>query len=306
MKIGITGAAGFVGSYLTSYLIKKGHKLRLLDTSIETLKELKDVEIIEGGVEDDPTVKSFVKGIEIIIHLAWSFSRDPVRSLEVDVKGTLNLLKESVEQKVQQFIIASTAEVYGKPVHVPLNEDDPCLLEESRKPIYALSKFVCEKLGLIFFKEQGLPVSIFRFWWTFGREIGGRHLREMIKQAIEGKELEVVSKAGGSFLYIDDLLKGFELSFLNQNSFGQVFNLSSQFFTWEEIAKIIVAEVGKGQVKIISRKDWKGSSFLVNEWNLSSQKAENLLGFKLSQRESDCRILLKEAIRRVVDKLRLA
>ena len=204
MIIGITGAAGFVGSYLTSYLMEKGHKLRLLDTSIETLKELRDVEIIEAGVEDDSTVKSFVKGIEILIHLAWSFSGDPVRSLEVDVKGTLNLLKESVEQKVQHFIIASTAEVYGKPIHVPLNEDDPCLVEESRKPIYALSKYVCEKLGLIFFKEQGLPVSIFRFWWAFGREIGGRHLIEMIKQAMEGKELEVASKSGGSFLHIDD------------------------------------------------------------------------------------------------------
>jgi len=305
MKIGITGAAGFVGSYLTSYLMEKGHKIRLLDTSTETLKELRDVEIIEGGVEDGPTVKSFVKGIEILIHLAWSFSADPVKSLDVDVKGTLNLLKESAEQRIKHIIIASTAEVYGKPIHIPLNEDDPCLVEESRKPIYALSKFICEKLGLIFFKEQGLPVSIFRFWWAFGQEIGGKHLREMIKRAMEGNELEVSYKAGGSFLHIDDLLRGFELSFLNKNSFGQVFNLSSQFLTWEEIANIIVEEVGNGKVKVVSQEDWKGSSFLVNEWNLSSQKAENLLGFKSKLRESVCRILLKNAIRSMVDKLSL-
>jgi len=131
------------------------------------------VEIIEGGVEDNSVVRSFVKEIEIIIHLAWSFSEDPVRSLGVDVKGTLNLLKESVEEEVKYFILASTAVVYGKPVHVPLIEDDPCLVEEARKPIYALSKFVCEKLGLIFFKERGLPTSIFRFWWAFGGKIGG-------------------------------------------------------------------------------------------------------------------------------------
>ena len=221
------------------------------------------------------------------------------------MKGTLNLLNASVEQEVKHFILASTAEVYGKPVHLPLIENDPCLVEESRKPIYALSKFVCERLGLIFFKEQGLPISIFRFWWAFGREIGGRHLREMVKRAREGKELEVPSRAGGSFLHLDDLAKGFEFSFLNQKAFGQIFNLSSQFFTWEEIANIIVEEVGSGKVKIISSEDWKGSSFLVNEWNLSSQKAESLLGFRPELRESDYRILFKEAIRSGLDRLRL-
>jgi UDP-glucose 4-epimerase len=304
MIIGITGAAGFVGSYLTSCLKKKGHQLRLLDTSVGTLKELRGVEVIEGGVEDNSVVRSFVKEIEIIIHLAWSFSEDPVRSLEVDVKGTLNLLKESVEQEVKHFILASTAVVYGKPVHIPLVENDICLVEEARKPIYALSKFVCEKLGLIFFKERGLPISIFRFWWAFGREIGGRHLREMVKRALKGGELEVPSKAGGSFLHLDDLVKGFEFSFLNQKSFGQVFNLSSLFLTWEEIANIIVEEVGSGKVKIISQEDWKGSSFLADEWNLSSQKAKILLGFRPELRKSDYRVLFKETIRSVVDKLR--
>ena len=71
-------------------------------------------------------------------------------------------------------------------------------------------------------------------WWAFGQEIGGRHLREMVKRALEGGEIEVPSKAGGSFLYLDDLVKGIELSFLNQKSFGQIFNLSSLFLTWGE------------------------------------------------------------------------
>ena len=93
---------------------------------------------------------------------------------------------------------------------------------------------------------------------------------------------------------------------LNQKSFGQVFNLSSLFLTWDEIANIIVEEVGNGKVKIVSQEVWKGSSFLAGEWNLSLQKAERFLGFKLELRESDYRVLFKEAIRGVVDKLRSA
>ena len=91
MRIGITGAAGFVGSYLTSYLMEKGHQLRLLDRTVGTLKELRGVEVVAGGVEDNPVVKSFVKEMEMIIHLAWSFSEDPVQSLERDWSEPLRL-----------------------------------------------------------------------------------------------------------------------------------------------------------------------------------------------------------------------
>jgi len=304
MKIAVTGAAGSVGSYLTARLMEKGHQLRVLDKSVGALKRFREVEVIEGGVEDPDVVGPFVKGMEILIHLAWSFSDDPARSLEVDVKGTLNLLKESVDQRVKHFIQASTAVVYGKPVRVPILEDDPCLVEDARKPVYALSKLVCEKLGLIFFKEQELPSTVFRFWWAFGAEIGGGHLREMVKRALEGRELEVPAEAGGSFLYLDDLVKGFESSFLNQKSFGQIFNLSSVFLTWEEIAGIIVEEAGNGVVRSVPREEWKGSSFLADVWNLSSRKAERLLGFKPGLGESDYRNLFKQAIRGVVEKLR--
>jgi len=304
MKVAITGAAGSVGSYLTEYLMKKGNQLRLLDKSVKTLREHRGVELVEGGVEDPTLVEPFVKGMEILIHLAWSFSEDPSQSLEIDVKGTLNLLKASVKYGVKHFILASTAVVYGKPVHIPVTEDDPCLVEDARKPVYALSKFVCEKLGLIFLKEQQLPISIFRFWWAFGQEIGGKHLREMVRRALNGEKLEVPSKAGGSFLYLEDLAKAFELSFLNPKSFGQVFNLSSFFLTWEEIATIIVEEVGSGRVGVIPQKEWKGSSFLADVWNLSFRKAESLLGFKPGLKESDYKNLFKEAIRGMVDKLR--
>jgi nucleoside-diphosphate-sugar epimerase len=133
----------------------------------------------------------------------------------------------------------------------------------------------------------------------------GQTLEKDDKKAREGKELEVPSRAGGSFLHLDDLAKGFEFSFLNQKAFGQIFNLSSQFLTWEDIANIIIEEVGSGKVKIISPEDWKGSSFLTNEWNLSSQKAENLLGFRPKIRESDHRILFKEIIKSGLDRLRL-
>jgi hypothetical protein len=71
-----------------------------------------------------------------------------------------------------------------------------------------------------------------------------------------------------------------------------------------EVANIIVEEVGSGKVKIVSQEDWKGSSFLADVWNLSSQKAKILLGFRPELRESDYRALFKETIRSVVDKLR--
>jgi len=53
------------------------------------------------------------------------------------------------------------------------------------------------------------PVTNIRFWWGFGEEIGGKHLRNMIQNALDGEVIQVPEGAGGSFLHFDDFLLGF-------------------------------------------------------------------------------------------------
>ncbi|HUU50698.1 MAG TPA: NAD(P)-dependent oxidoreductase, partial [Nitrospinota bacterium] len=242
MKILITGGSGSVGSYTVPRLMEKGHEIKVLDKSIDLFKgkEGKGLELIEGGVEERDKVRDAVKDTEVVVHLAWSFSEDPFETFEVDMMGLLNLLDASVKSKVKQFIFVSSAVVYGSPKYAPIDEKHSCDVEDSRKPLYALAKYAGEKLCLVYQKESNLPATNIRFWWGFGEEIGGKHLRNMIQTALDGKVIQVPEGAGGSFLHFDDFLLGLEKVLLNEKAWGETFNLSSFYITWEEVAKMIV------------------------------------------------------------------
>ena len=109
------------------------------------------------------------------------------------------MLEAAARQNVSHFVYASTAVVYGKPSRVPVDEDHPLNVLAARKPAYGVAKEFAEKLVLLA-GQAGMSSTIVRFWWAFGDEIGGRHLREMLRTSAEGKPLAVPADCGGSFL----------------------------------------------------------------------------------------------------------
>ena len=120
----ITGGAGSVGQDLTAAFLREGHQVRVLDRNAEGLAGLralsdKNLHLMQGRLEDAGLVRDAVRGVDTVIHLAWSFSDDPVELLESDLKGHVILLDASVAATVSRFFYASSAVVYGKPAHPP-------------------------------------------------------------------------------------------------------------------------------------------------------------------------------------------
>jgi len=299
VKFLITGGAGSVGQALTLSFLEKGHSVRVLDKKADQLQSLehKNLELIKGKIEDFSVVKEAVKGMDLIVHLAWSFSDDPTELLEGDLKGHILLLDAAVAEKISHFFYTSTAVVYGKPIKSPITEEDLCLVEEARKPFYGIAKLMAEKLSLAYFKTKGLPVTIFRFWWSYGEEIGGRHLRDLIKLAQAGEPLMVPKGAGGSFLHLDDLTNAILLATQKQKSFGEIFNLSTLFLTWEEVAQIIIEVThSSSPLEVIPAGEWKGPTFLADIWELSPDKAEQLFSYRSTLSPLTAKLKLKEAI----------
>ena len=142
MNILITGGAGSVGRDLTASLLRVGHRVRVLDKQAETVSPHHDkkFEWIQGRLEEVRLVQRAFQGVDTVIHLAWSFSDDPVELLESDLKGHLILLNACVAAKISHLFYASSAVVYGKPIHPPITEEAPCLVEDARKPFYAIAK----------------------------------------------------------------------------------------------------------------------------------------------------------------------
>ena len=248
-------------------------------------------------MEDLSVAKGAVKGMDVIVHLAWSFSDDPIELLASDLKGHILLLDAAVAEKISHFFYTSTAVVYGKPIKSPITEEDPCLVEDARKPFYGIAKLTAEKLLLAYFRTKGLPVTIFRFWWSYGKEIGGTHLRDLIKLAQAGESLMVPEGAGGSFLHLNDLTNAILLALEKPNTFGEIFNLSTLFLSWEEVARIIMEVTHScSTLEVIPAEKWKGAPFLADAWELTTGKAERAFGYRSTLSPSEAQQRLKEAI----------
>ena len=143
MKFLITGGAGFLGINLAERLIKKNHKVRILDMR-DKPKLAEGIEYIKGDIRDYSLVNEATKGIDVVFNLASLLpcSRAGNMFYKVNVGGTKNVIIASNEYKVKKIVHISTSIVYGKPKVMPCSE------EERVAPVgnYGRSKVVAERL----------------------------------------------------------------------------------------------------------------------------------------------------------------
>jgi len=310
MRILVTGGAGFVGSSVVSDLVARGIEVKVIDRARGALPRLRNatLEIVEGDIEDRETVQHAMRGVDVVYHLADTFSSKSDEVLDVDVKGNINLLETAAACGIGHFLFASTHRVYGRPRYLPIGEDHPLNPEESGRALYAIFKLANEQLCLCYWREHGLPVTIFRFWWSFGHEIGGRALRTLIDTALKGQPIRVPQEAGGNFLHNDDAARAFHLATLNDKAYGEVFNLSSgTFTTWHELARLACALTDSpSQLELVPREEWVGDISIGTDrsipyvCNLDISKAQRLIGYRPKCSAQEVGSLLQGAVSRLV------
>jgi UDP-glucose 4-epimerase len=299
MRILVTGGNGSIGQGLVPSLLTRGHQVVVLDKELGVARATAHPQLtfVQGSVEDQAAVTEATRAVDAVIHLAWSFSDDPTYLLEHDLRGHLLLFRAARERGTRHFIYTSTAVVYGKPVRTPIGEDDPLRVLVARKPAYGVAKEFAEKLTLLATQEAGLTATIVRFWWAFGAEIGGRHLRDMLRAAAAGKPVLVPADCGGSFLGQEDFNLAVELILSSPGTGGRVFNLASAYVSWEEVARMVVATTGSGaRVQVVPTEQWTGAAFLADRWELDDGRIREQLGFKPCREASGVRDALRQAI----------
>ena len=299
MRVLVTGGNGSVGGGLIPSLLDRGHSVVVLDKDVGAVRGITHPQfaVVAGGVEEQAAVAEATRGVEAIVHLAWSFSDDPSYLLEHDLRGHLLLLAAAKAQGVRQFIYTSTAVVYGKPARTPIGEDDPLRVLAARKPAYGMAKEYAEKLMLLASQDAGFPATILRFWWAFGAEIGGRHLREMLRTAAADKPLLVPAECGGSFLRQEDFNLAVETILSSPGSGSNVFNLASAYVTWDDVARMVVEVTGgRGGIEVVPREAWAGAAFLADRWELDDRRIRKQLGFTPCREAAAVRDALRQAI----------
>ncbi|MCG7848678.1 MAG: GDP-mannose 4,6-dehydratase [ANME-2 cluster archaeon] len=211
----VTGATGFVGPYLVQALCEKGARVKILTLSkseINSNHNIPQCEIITGDITKPETLEGITKDVDVVFHLAAISNVDyaiknPVRTYEVNVKGTLNLLEEMRKNPVQKFIYISSSHVYGVPQYLPVDEKH---LIAPREP-YAACKAAAENMVNAYSSAYGVNTAIVRPFNIYGP---GQHesflIPSIIKQASGSNVIEVGNvDPTRDYTYITDVISGF-------------------------------------------------------------------------------------------------
>ncbi|MFT3681746.1 MAG: SDR family oxidoreductase [Ferruginibacter sp.] len=173
----VTGGAGFIGSHITEYLLKNGaKKVRVFDnmvngfqSNLDVLRQYPAFEFLEGDIRNPDTCQQACSGIDYVSHQAALGSvprsiKEPLYFNEVNVLGFINMLKASVDNKIKQFVYASSSSVYGDEPTLPKKEErvGNCLSP------YAATKKTNELYAQIFADVYGLRLMGFRYFNIFG------------------------------------------------------------------------------------------------------------------------------------------
>ena len=253
-KIFVTGALGFIGSYLIPYLTRQGHKVVSSDVHVRDYDDYVRADVT--SFED--LYKIFKKeNVEQVIHMAGEVGRmvgeeHPQKMMYVNNIGTLNLIKLCLEYDAR-LVYFSTSEVYGRlfDKNKPIKEED---LEKgsvfTTTNIYAMSKLFGEAIVRHYVENYDLSAVTVRPFMVYGP---GEHpskyrsaIINFIHSALKGEKLTVHKGTERAWCYVSDFINGLYLAM--QYPFSgkyEAFNIGSdEYHTMEEVARMVVDECG--------------------------------------------------------------
>jgi UDP-glucuronate 4-epimerase len=249
----VTGGAGFIGSHLCERLVSHGHKIICLDNfndyydpslkerNISSIIDHPNFSLVRGDILDSQLLGELfprlarwgngARSLPVVVHLAAlagvrpSLS-SPIAYVDVDVKGTVNLLESAHLHDVQQFIYASSSSVYGVGIPTPYREDQ--FLEKQTSP-YSTAKMCGELYCSTYHHLYSIPITIFRFFTVYGPRQRPEMAFHKFADLLNLGEMVPIYGDGTSardYTYIDDIIDGIVAAIETPFSY-EVINLGS-------------------------------------------------------------------------------
>jgi nucleoside-diphosphate-sugar epimerase len=266
-KILVTGGAGFIGSHLVDRLLTDGYEVTVVDNldtgrleNIVHHQGRKELHFIKGDIRDFDLVKKIIKDVDAVFHEAALASvtlsvKNPLLTNDINVTGTLNLLKASSDLGVKRFIYASSAAVYGDTFSPQKRED---MTPNPTSP-YGVSKLAAENYVKVFHKLYGLETVSLRYFNVYGPR-----QRFDIQSAYGGaitiftnrllKNMPPIIYGDGEqtrdFVYIQDVIEANMLALNTKNAAGEAFNIGTGTnVSVNQIAEILKDKMNRKNLK---------------------------------------------------------
>ena len=272
-RILVTGGAGFIGSHLVDRLIAEDLEVVVLDNlqggklgNIRQHIDKKNFRFVRDDIRNSDLVKDLVRDVDAVFHHAAIVSvpqsiEDPALVNDVNVNGTLNLLKASLDSNVKRFIYASSCAVYGDVENLPIKENSEL------KPLspYGVSKLAAESYVKVFYKVFGLETVCLRCFNVYGpRQVYGPY-SGVITQFIDRleKDLPLVIFGDGEqtrdFVHVRDVVEANMLTLKDRGIIGEASNIATGAATTiNQLAKILLEVTHKTRLRLIHTEPRRG------------------------------------------------
>jgi len=308
-KILVTGGAGFIGSHLVDRLLKEGFEVTVIDNldtghleNIARHKDREDFHFIKGDIRDLNLVKETMKNVDAVFHEAALASvslsvENPLLTNDINVTGTLNLLKASSDLNIKRFIYASSAAVYGDTSSPQKRED---MTPNPTSP-YGVSKLAAENYVKLFHKVYDLETVSLRYFNVYGPR-----QRFDIQSAYGGaitiftnrllRNMPPIIYGDGEqtrdFVYIQDVVEANMLALNTKNAAGEILNIGTGTnVSVNEVAEVLKDTMNRKALKNV-HADPRPTDIRHGYADIS--KAKKILGF-------DPKFSLKEGLEKLVD-----
>jgi CDP-glucose 4,6-dehydratase len=293
-RVLITGYEGFLGSWLTKFLLQEGAVVVGLDIrtrraqTVLTPAELAAMTVVKGSVENYPLIARLCvrHSIGFVFHLAakalvGECLLDPVKAFSVNIKGTWNILEACRQHNgIAGCIIASSDKAYGAHDKLPYRED---FALQGDHP-YDASKSCADLLSDTYFHTYNVPVCVTRCGNLYGP--GDFNFSRIVPDAVRcglaGKKLSIRSdgKFIRDYVYVKDIALAYMLlaeKMLKKKVTGEAFNFSDEKpLSVIDMVKAVYRGLGRKPDYVILNQ----ARFEIREQFLCSRKARRMLGWK--------------------------
>jgi len=293
MKILITGGAGFIGSHLCEKYTKEGHTVLCLDnfmsgnlTHIRHLLDYRNFKLVKGDIRDFDLLEKIMRDVDVVLHLAAQIHVDrsyiePKLTYDVNVMGTQNVLEVARMYDAKKVIHASTSEVYGSALYVPIDEKHPL---NAPHP-YGASKIAADRMCYAYIQTYGMDISIVRLFNVFGprqRDVGYGGVISIFTRRVLSNVPPIIYGDGTQtrdYTYIKDAVRAYDLVLNHNEPITEPIN----FGTGKEVSisdladKIIELCGKKGEIEPVHVEPRIGE---VKRLIADATKAKNMLGWE--------------------------
>ncbi len=262
-KILVTGGAGFIGSNLSRRLADLGAVVTIVDSLIPeyggnlfNLDGYEDrLQLNIADVRDQYSMNYLVRGQDYLFNLAGQVShtdsmQNPYTDLEINVRAQVSILEACRKYNPSiRILFASTRQIYGKPLFLPVDESHPIAPVD----VNGINKTAAEKYHLLYGKLYGIPVSALRLTNVYGPRMRIVDARQTfiglwLRQILEGRTIRVFGDGQQlrDLNYVDDVVDAMLMTSGAPSAIGEVYNLGGEPVSLIDLAKQLVDVNGGG------------------------------------------------------------